>query len=784
MKVKRSLQTKLLLIVLLPMAVISIATITVFGSWRVPELTNEHNQLQSGAVRLYADMIAASVWQMDHDALKTIVTSIYRQTNVEWIEVIDETGNTLASGGKKNSQKEFDYTRHIIDVLYPDRHGHFVKVGELHIAFSNERIRSYVFTDMFRISILSLFIIIVQIFCIVLAFRNLIKIPLISLVDTIYKSERTNRNEQVQVSTNDEFGFVINAYNYMQARLDAHAKRLEALYNKTPGLLFTIDPDGKIMSVSDFFCEALAIERSYLIGSPINSLIDESSCEEFQREYLPALHFGKELNSVEIVLRPGLSHEKMYCLINSIPEFDVECNLQGNFCIMTDISKQIKNQEIVAHQANYDLLTDLPNRHLLLSRLNEGIRTSQRHSRYLAVLFFDLDHFKWVNDSYGHTVGDKLLLGVAERLKDSLRESETAARFGGDEFVVILSDLKHTEDVMPPLQRILKELSKPYDLGDKKIFSTVSVGIAVYPTDAESPEALLMHADSAMFKAKDTSQNSYHFFSPDLDKLAKDRIELAFQIASAVTEQRLRLYFQPIVEMKTGVIVGYEALMRMISPLNGQIVSPDAFIPLAEELGFIKDMGIWAIEQVVSILAAWEQKSPTTMPEYISVNVSPKQLQDEKFPGSISKLLRQYEIDPRRLVLELTESCLITASSRNKTMIDQLAALGCPLSIDDFGTGYSSLSSLKNFPFSILKIDREFIRNLDKEGQDYDLVQAIIAITGIFGLKVVIEGVETEVQVDLLKNLAKERDDIYAQGYLFGKPMPLEMSNKQDHLDT
>ena len=427
-----------------------------------------------------------------------------------------------------------------------------------------------------------------------------------------------------------------------------------------------------------------------------------------------------------------------------------------------------------------DPMTGLPNRLLFIDRLSRLIASSRRHSDALfAVLFLDLDGFKLINDSLGHAVGDKLLIGLANRLEESLRrtdtvtrldESFTIARLGGDEFAIILSDLKDAADATRVAERLLKELSQPFHIDGKELFSSMSIGIALSTLANEHPEDYLRDADTAMYRAKALGKCRYVVFDANMRDLITRRLEVENDLRRALERQEFRNYYQPIVSLETGTIVGFEALLRWQHPTRG-LLEPIEFIPVAEENGMIRDLGWWALSEACHHIAAWRTLHDSFASLSMSVNLSVKQFVDPNFGSKLEVLLRECNLPQGTLKLELTETSIMSDSTAAVTLLSQLKALGVRLAIDDFGTGYSSLSYLHRFPLDTLKIDRSFTDAMRVGERDESMIaRTIMPLAQHLGLDVVAEGVETMEQADLLRQLNCK----YAQGFFFSRPVTAE----------
>ena len=438
---------------------------------------------------------------------------------------------------------------------------------------------------------------------------------------------------------------------------------------------------------------------------------------------------------------------------------------------LLDVTERTKAEQEIHQLANYDILTGLPNRNLLHDRLQQAIVQAARSQGSVGVLFLDLDRFKGINDSLGHRAGDQLLRTVAERLRVCVRESDTLARIGGDEFVVILSMVSDEDGISSAATKVLGIISEPFVIEGQELYLTASIGIAVYPNDGTDVQTLLKHADLAMYQAKDMDRNNFQFFSSDLNVKVMERMVLENSLRRALDRNEFQLYYQPQIDVQTHAVVGFEALLRWLHPELGMI-SPDKFIPLAEETGLILSIGEWVIRTACKQAKAWQQLG--VQPVRMAVNLSGRQFRT-RLDQVVAAILLETELDARWLELELTESILMRNASENLELLQRLSEMGCSLSIDDFGTGYSSLAYLKHFPLGRLKIDRSFVRDITTNPDDMAIAKIIIDMAHNLKLQVTAEGVEDRDQCALLTSYGCDE----MQGFLFSKPVP---SDKAEYL--
>jgi len=436
----------------------------------------------------------------------------------------------------------------------------------------------------------------------------------------------------------------------------------------------------------------------------------------------------------------------------------VQCNIR-------DITNRIRDEERITYMALHDALTGLPNRTLLKDRLIQSIAMACRNNKRVAVLMLDLDHFKDINDSLGHQIGDGLLEALAKRLKSSLRDSDTVARIGGDEFVIALPEASSDLDIEEIVQKLLVALHEPFRIEGHELVVTGSIGIAKYPDDGENPGVLLRVADMAMYAAKSSLRGSYRFFTPELDRSTQRRISLANDLRQACAHGEFVLYYQPQVSTKSGAITGVEALMRWNHPTRGMI-GPMEFIPMLEQMGMMIEIGTWVLHTACAQNIAWQREGLT--PVWMAVNVSAQQFYRGDLVRIVEEALRISGLESKWLELELTETLTLDDSEIALNIMRRLKLLGIRLSLDDFGTGWSSLSYLRKFPLDRIKIDQSFMRDIPLVGPAEAVVTSIIDLARNLGFATIAEGVETTQQLDYLD--LKKCDEI--QGFIYSPPLP------------
>ena len=449
---------------------------------------------------------------------------------------------------------------------------------------------------------------------------------------------------------------------------------------------------------------------------------------------------------------------------SAAPIHDRAGHVVGAVIVFHDVTAARAMTREMTHSAQHDLLTNLPNRLLLNDRISQSIALARRQDRPIAVIFLDLDRFKYINDSLGHATGDKLLQSVSNRLLANVRRSDTVSRQGGDEFVILLSEIAYPEDAATSAAKILVSLSAPHSIGGQDLHVDGSIGISVYPEDGEDAETLINHADTAMYHAKEKGRNNFQFFKPEMNLKAVERQSLEGSLRRALKRDEFLLHYQPKVNLDTGEITGVEALVRWQQPERG-LVPPSQFVPIAEDCGLILQIGRWVLREACRQARAWQDAGLPPLP--ISVNVSAVEFRDKGFVQGVRTILAETGLEARYLELELTERVLMDDAESTASVLQELKMMGVHLSVDDFGTGYSSLSYLRQFPIDVLKIDKSFIHQITADPDDSTIVSAIVNMGKSLKHLVVAEGIETQLQRAYLQT----QQCAEGQGYLFSRPL-------------
>ncbi|MBL8398403.1 MAG: EAL domain-containing protein [Candidatus Accumulibacter sp.] len=551
-------------------------------------------------------------------------------------------------------------------------------------------------------------------------------------------------------------------------QLNELKEKQAAIMQAIPDMIFVIDRQGVYLDYKEGFATTAFVPPNEFLGKNMTEVLPAETATLIQQHINQAL-LQNNLQSVvyKLPLADGIHHYEGRIAPNGSDKVVI---------VVRDITAQKLNEDRIRRLAYFDTLTGMPNRQSFLERLDSELLRATRSKRRVALLFLDLDGFKRINDTLGHTVGDYLLQAVAERMKEKLRTSDFIsrpalddsslhfARLGGDEFTVVLPDVDDVQTVSLVAARLQALLSQPFVIGPQEIAVTSSIGIAIFPADGEDGATLLKHADTAMYHAKDQGRNNWQMYDQSLTTRTSARLALESDIRKGLERGEFYLLYQPQVDAESGRIVGVEALIRWQHPEHG-VVSPAQFIPVAEESGLIVPMGEWVLNEACSQVVRWQERAANA--PRVAVNISARQLRSANFLDKVAATIIATGIAPERLELELTESILMDPEARQVQGLYRLRQLGVHFSIDDFGTGYSSLSYIKRFPIGMLKIDQSFVRGLPDSVNDAGIATAVIAMARNMQLEVIAEGVETLAQLEFLRQAQCPK----VQGYLFSRPL-------------
>ncbi len=556
-----------------------------------------------------------------------------------------------------------------------------------------------------------------------------------------------------------------------EADLQEAEERFRSAFDEAPIGIILTDPDGRTMRVNKAYCDIFGRTQAELVGKPMGLIFHP----EFLQDHSPDLRRLLNGTISNYRIERQCIHAEGYTVWVSISTSVVRgADGKPLYFVgqMEDITERKAIAERLAHQAIHDPLTGLPNRVLFMDRVSQALIHCQTSGLRCVVLFLDLDRFKFVNDSLGHAAGDRLLSTIGDRLRNALRPNDTVARFGGDEFTVLCEDIEDEHGAIDVAQRIEAVFEDIVSLPDGlETFVTVSIGVALSgdSDEPDTPESLVRNADAAMYRAKEQGRNRWALFDEGTRHAAVNVLQTGNDLHRALERDEFRVYYQPIIDLETGQISGFEALVRWLHPERG-LIPPDQFIGLSEDTGLIVPLGRWVLTAACQQLATWQAKTTDRPPLTMSVNLSPRQLAEPKFPEQVARILENSGVRPGTVWLEITEGTLARDAKSAVSALRALRAQGVHLSVDDFGTGYSSMSYLKRYPVEALKVDRSFVDGLGTETDDTALVTATVSLAHALGLRAIAEGVETPTQLAELRTLGCE----YGQGYLFGRPQPAQ----------
>ncbi|BDV42034.1 diguanylate cyclase [Geotalea uraniireducens] len=580
---------------------------------------------------------------------------------------------------------------------------------------------------------------------------------------------------RLAVSADNEFGRLSSAFNWMVGELQSTKDEivtangyLDNVIRSMADALAVISPEGIVSSVNPAICTLLGYHEAQLVGQCFSAIVAE---EALGCELLAEMIEREQLADREICYRSQEGDLIPVALSGAVMR-NSWGEVQGVVCLAHDMRERKRVEAEIRDLAYSDQLTGLPNRALFQDRLGQALAHAHRDEAMVAILFLDLDRFKDVNDTMGHSNGDQLLAAVAERLKGSVRQTDTLARVGGDEFVIILSSVREERSASVVAQMVLDIMGAPFEIDGKEVFISTSIGIAVYPGDGADGDTLLRHADMALYAAKERGRNAFSFFSEQMNRKALERRSLEDSLRRAMANDEFYVDYQPQIDLRSGRLFGVEALLRWRHPEEG-LISPARFIPVAEEMGLIRRLGEWVLRTACNQCHAWHEEGYSSI--RVAVNVSGHQFNQPGFIEMVDEVLEETGLDPSSLELELTESTLMEGANETIMTLIDLKVRGIHLAIDDFGTGYSSLSYLKHFPIDRLKVDRSFIRDISTDLDDCAIVEAIIGMAHSLGRRVLAEGVERAEELEFLR--ARGCDEV--QGYYFGRPMsPQEIEQR------
>lgn len=717
------------------------------------------------ALQRYARVLSAPVQRNDGAQVIQLLDLLMDDADMLRVEVLDATVHPIASQ-ESSDYGQVQVERRLVVPLgdNPDQVGDVgwlvAEIGaETLYAMEQQRLRDALLTLLLVIAVMALALAVFQV--------KVVNRPLRQLLCSIQRSRESG--EFVRVGSrlpNDEFGIIIRAYNELLEELDEKHRSLRAsesrfrhFYHRTPALLFSLTPGGVIESVSEHFLAHLGYRLEEVKGAELSRFIaQESQLYTLQAQLKKVAQQGRAEAYLQLRNGDGDLHS-MRIDMTAGPAGD------GILAVMTDITSLDDALSTIERQANFDALTGLPNRHFFKQLLTEQLASQAVRDEGLALLFVDLDRFKFVNDTHGHHTGDKLLTAAAHRIQHYLPAGDFVARLGGDEFAVVVHGKCEEADLLRFSQELIGRLEGSFLIDQCTLHISASVGIALCLHDEEvTPDILLKSADLAMYRAKSEGRGRACVFRPEDEARTLRRVNTESLLREALANDWFELHYQPVFALGGRRMVGAEALVRLHHPEQG-LIYPGDFIDVAEETGMIVPLGEWVMREALRQLSQWHRQFATRI--YLSINVSGQQLLDNRFCRALERALKQYRMPAAYLILEITESMLMHNTDHTLEVMNRLKKLGCLLSIDDFGTGYSSLSYLQKFPLDILKIDRSFVTDIDENKTHHALVTAILSMSRALDLRVITEGIETQRQLDCLLQMQCE----LGQGYFFSRPV-------------
>ena len=572
----------------------------------------------------------------------------------------------------------------------------------------------------------------------------------------------------------------------LRKKLERSERLHRFMIESSPDIIFIVDRNGNFAFVNDRAEDLLNYKKDELIGANFSTIVDPEYLERASHCFNERRAGPRATKDAEIWLmckqgsRPGWIRNRIAIELNALGVYENETRdesgvvssgeFSGTYVVARDITERLASEKLIHFQAYHDLLTGLPNRALFHDRLTNTISNARRDDDKLAILFLDLDRFKVVNDTLGHSVGDELLKQVANRLKSCLREGDTVARLGGDEFIILLPHVDSASVAEVVGKKLVETIKSPFIVDGNELFVTGSIGISMYPEDGATADLLIKNSDTAMYFTKEQGKNNFHRYNMDMSIKHSRMLNMEAEIRKGIKETQFEVYYQPQVSSSSGHIIGVEALLRWNHPDKG-LLSPLFFMTVAEETGIIVELGDWVLEQAISEVKEWLDNGLDI--ERLGINFSNKQIEQGDFVDKIVKALKKHQFPGEKLEIEITESMLMNNIEHTVEKLDELHRVGVHVAIDDFGTGYSSLSLLQKLPIHRLKIDRSFIHEM-VENEDQSIIEAIAHMARGLKLEMVAEGVEQEYQLDYLRNL----DCPVVQGFIYSQAVPSEDAKK------
>ena len=778
----KSIERKFLAIMLLALLIVNGSILATFSVITRVSLENDIRSKKDSLLAANSKALSEPLWNYDFNNLEEIAESIALDPDIASVTIFNDRSETVASArkefkaGEAPDEQEIDVRRKTIThQVGTDK----VRVGVLRIAYLRDRIDAAIQNEIERSVVLFIASALAVLLGAAVLNRFMVYRPLSQLTSAIEATRRRGKRQRVDWQSGDEIGQVVHNFNEMQDRLEqeeaqlrrAH-NRLSNFYNNTPVMLYSVDANDIIVDVSDYWLDATGYERTDVIDTAFTDFLTEDSLDAYRaRRDLSSLAAGERCVSY---CKFRKKHGSVIdVLISEKADLDHDGGPQRSLSVMTNITDLKAAEAKIRRQAHTDILTSLANRAGFAAAAETAVANALDDGSRLCVLYFDVDRFKWLNDSLGHHAGDEILKTAASRIQTLLDQADIFARLGGDEFAVLLKGRNLRTRATALASLISDTLQTPIEIEGRDVNVTASIGLAFYPKDAQTADDLLKAADVAMYSQKRKGRNGYCLFDRHMGLKAARQLEVERHIIDGLENDWIELHLQPIVDLHSGKTVGFEGLVRLNHPDEGYI-HPDEIISIAEENGSIHRLGDRILDLGLHHIDALREY-PEFEDTYLTVNLSAAQFLPG-LPARLASLLMAHKIGPDHLVLEITESVFMQTNPELEEIFENISRLGCKFALDDFGTGYSSLSYLSNFPVDIVKIDREFIQALVGRGaceatdKARTLVRGITTLARDMNLTIVAEGIETDRQHDILKTMELD----FGQGYLFGRPQPLE----------
>jgi len=761
---------------------IALALGALFSAFQIfSDLFKEREEISGTVLQVLSALkepATQAVYGLDNVLADKVAEGLFEYRPIYKATIVDDFGNQLSSLERPQLEGRLDWLAELFfgedrEFVLPLTHRTAADpIGKVLVKVDTYLIASSFFDRAFLIIIGGFLRNALLALILTFVFYMMVTKPLLQIIDSFLGVSTTNPSKTLlplpRSHKHDEFSLLVETANGVLKSLDEsllQRRKLSQAVEQSPAAVVITDRNMSVEYVNPKYEETSGYSYDEIVGTKVQFIDPVLASEEQSQELWETITSGNEWHGELYSRRKNGEQFWEYASISPIKS---EAGVITHFlAVKEDISIRKAYEERLLRQANYDELSGLPNRVLLHDRLANAINLAQWHDRKVAVMFIGLDRLKSINETLGYNTGDSLLKEAADRLQNSVFQGDTVARFGGDEFVVLLPGAKSIRAAERVGDRILNAFRCPFRFSDHEFVTTVSIGISVFPDDGDNPHVLLSNAQTAMNRAKDHGRDCYRFFTQAMNHLALERLQMENELRGALERSEMRLHYQPIINLENGVANEIEALIRWERPGHG-LVQPDKFIPLAEDTGLVVPIGEWVIDEACNQIKKLRNNGYPAMK--VAVNISSQQLISETFVDTLSAILERSNVPAEALELEVTERVLMNETPETIATLERISRLGVHLSIDDFGTGYSSLSYLRRFPFDILKIDRSFVKDVTFDDEAAGLVDAIIAMARSMDMKVVAEGVETHDQLAFLK----DRGCIVGQGYLFSKPKTFE----------